>query len=115
MIGLFARLYLDEDVSVVLADLLRARGFDAVTTLEAGRLAAKDEEQLVYATEQRMALLTHNRADFEALHLRYLAAGQEHCGIIVAVRRRPPAILRTLLPLLDRLSADEVRGQMLYV
>lgn len=33
---LFIELYLDEDVDVLVAELLRARGFVAVTTLESG-------------------------------------------------------------------------------
>jgi hypothetical protein len=31
MSNLFIRLYLDEDVNVLVADLLKARGFDALT------------------------------------------------------------------------------------
>jgi hypothetical protein len=34
---LFIELYLDEDVDVLIADLLRARGFKATTTREAGQ------------------------------------------------------------------------------
>ena len=115
MNGLFARLYLDEDVSVVLAELLKARGFHAVTTRELGHLRARDAEQLGYAASWGMALLTHNRADFEALHRDYLATSKEHWGILVATRRRPPLLLQRLLPLLDRLSAEEMRGQLLFV
>jgi predicted nuclease of predicted toxin-antitoxin system len=44
---LFIRLYLDEDVNVLVADLLRARGFDAITVRDAGQLRATDAEQLV--------------------------------------------------------------------
>jgi hypothetical protein len=33
----FISLYLDEDVDVLVTDLVRAHGFDAVTTHEAGR------------------------------------------------------------------------------
>ena len=43
MSRLFAELYLDEDVSALVAELLRARGFDALTTHEAGRKGAKTE------------------------------------------------------------------------
>jgi hypothetical protein len=41
MSSVFIRLYLDEDVNVLVADLLNARGFDA--------LSARDAEQLAYA------------------------------------------------------------------
>jgi len=39
---LVAALYLDEDVDVLIAKLLCARGFRAVTTLEAAMLGAQD-------------------------------------------------------------------------
>ena len=38
MTALFARLYFDEDVSVRVADMLKACGFDVLTTLQAERL-----------------------------------------------------------------------------
>jgi predicted nuclease of predicted toxin-antitoxin system len=65
MSNLFIGLYLDEDVNVLVAALLRAHGFDALTTQEAGRLAASDVEQLAYAASHQRALLSHNRADYE--------------------------------------------------
>ena len=37
MSQLFVRLYLDEDVDVLVAELIRARGFQALTTQEAER------------------------------------------------------------------------------
>ena len=55
---LFAGLYLDEDVSVLLAALLRPRGFEAVTTQAAGNIAASDERQLEYAAGRGLALFT---------------------------------------------------------
>ena len=41
MSGLFIRLYLDEDVDVLVAEMVRAHGFDALTTREAGRAGAE--------------------------------------------------------------------------
>ena len=38
MSSLFIRLYLDEDVNVLVGDLLNARGFDALTVRDAGQL-----------------------------------------------------------------------------
>ncbi|MBI4305371.1 MAG: DUF5615 family PIN-like protein [Chloroflexi bacterium] len=111
---LFAAVYLDEDVSVVLAEMLRTRGFRTVTTRDAHGLGASDQEQLEHANLQQMALLTHNRVDFEAWHKRYLAEGRQHCGIIIAARRRPQQMAGNVLRLLNRLTADEMRGQLLY-
>lgn len=52
-------------MDVLVAKLLRARGFVAVTTQEAGLLGSTDDEQLAHAISERKALLTHNRRDFE--------------------------------------------------
>ena len=84
MSQLFIELYLDEDVSVLVADLLRARGFVATTTQEAGNLGCSDRRQLEYAISQEKTLLTHNRADFEALAGQYFSSGRAHNGIIIA-------------------------------
>jgi predicted nuclease of predicted toxin-antitoxin system len=112
---LFIEFYLDEDVSVLVADLVRARGFVAVTTREAGKLGRSDIEQLEYATSQRKTLLTHNRADFEALARQYLLTGQKHFGIIIAVRRTPFEIVQRLWGILNQVTADEMENQLRYI
>ena len=61
------------------------------------------------------ALLTHNRADFEALHGTYHAAGQHHAGIIIAVRHPPYEIVRRLLLILNQVTADEMDDQLRYI
>lgn len=115
MSRLFAEVYLDEDVSVLVADLLHARGFRSTTARDAGRLGQSDAGQLDYAVSLKMMVLTHNRADFEALHRQYVVEGRNHWGIIVAARRLPPLIVANLLRLLNKLTADELRDQLLYV
>jgi hypothetical protein len=113
--SLFIELYLDEDVSVVIADLVRARGFTVLTTRDAGRLSSSDREPLDYAIEQQKTLLTHNRYDFERLAQEYFAAGKSHCGIIIAVRRSPYETARRLLTILNRVTADEMKNQLRYI
>ncbi len=49
MSRVFIDIDLDEDVDVLVADLLRARGFIAVTTRDAGNLGTSDSNQLSYA------------------------------------------------------------------
>lgn len=112
---LFVRLYLDEDVDVLIVDLVRARGFEATTTNEADQLHTTDPVQLEYAVRQRMTFVTHNRADFEALAQEYFAAGKTHHGIIIAVRRSPYEIARRLLILVNQVTADEMQNQLLYI
>ena len=115
MSRLFIELYLDEDVSVIVGDILRARGFVAITTQDAGKLASADHEQLEYAISQRRTLLKHNRADFEALAKRYFESGQMHHSIIIAVRRPSNELVKRLLPILNSITADEIENQLRYI
>jgi predicted nuclease of predicted toxin-antitoxin system len=112
---LFIELYLDEDVSALVATLVRSRGFEATTTAEAGQLGNSDAEQLAYAVSQQKTILTHNRVDFEELAREYLAKGQMHYGIIIAVRRPAHQIARRLLTILNSVTADEMIDQLRYI
>jgi hypothetical protein len=112
---LFVALYLDEDVDVLIADLLRARDYEVATTVEAGRRGESDAAQLAYAADRGMAILTHNRTDFEALVYTYIATDDHHHGIIIAVRRPAHDVARRLLLLLDQVTADEMRDQVRYI
>ena len=115
MKNLFIDLYLDEDVDVVVADLVRARGFTAITTRDAGCLGASDRGQLSYAASQGKTLLTHNRRDFELMAEEYHTAGQHHNGIIIAVRHPPYELLRRLLRILNHVTAGEMQNQIRYI
>lgn len=115
MSRLFAELYLDEDVDVLVAQLLRARGFSATTTVEAGQLHASDTTQLAYAATNQLAFVTHNREDFKSLHGQYSTSGRQHSGVIVAVRRPPHAIATRLLAILNHVTADELENQIVFI
>jgi hypothetical protein len=111
---LFADLYLDEDVSVLVATLLRARGFDVLTAVEAGMLGRDDSEQLARASSHRRCIVSHNRVHFEALHGGCMAAGESHWGIIVAGRRNPYELVRRLVAVCNTWTADELANQLLF-
>ena len=112
---LFASIYTDEDVSKLVATLLRARGFDVTTTSEQGMLTQSDSKQLAYAASIERCLLTHNRVDFERLHLEYMTAGRSHSGIIVIPQKNAYEIAQRVAILLNTLTADEIANQLLYV
>lgn len=101
--------------NVLVADLLNARGFDALTVRDAGQLQASDEEQLAYAVQQQRAFVTHNRGDFEALIQTYFETGQKHYRVILAVRRSPQEIAQRLLVILNQVTADEMENQVRYI
>ncbi len=114
--SLYIALYLDEDVSVVAGDLLHAHGFDVLTTRDAQNLGQSDQAQLSYATLHQRAIFTHNRMDFEALHVDCLHEKRAHAGILIANRRASDLELaRRIMKLLDTFTADEVVNQLLYL
>ncbi|MCC5637767.1 DUF5615 family PIN-like protein [Nostoc sp. CHAB 5844] len=115
MNSFFIHLYLDEDVNVLVADLLKARGFDAITARDAEQLHATDAEQLAYAVSKMRALVTHNRTDFEELVQAYFASGQIHYGVIFAVRRSPQEIVQRLLVILNQVTSEEMQNQVRYI
>jgi hypothetical protein len=115
MTELFVAVYLDEDVDVLVAELARVRGYDAITALDAGRTGHSDPDQLAFAVSERRAIVTHNRRDFALLAQVHAFAGHEHHGIILATRRSPYDLVQRLVNLLNQITADEMRNQLLYI
>ena len=112
---MFVKTYLDENISVVVAQILRSRGFAAITTQEAGNKGLSDENQLEFATIQGMTILTHDRVDFEELAKDYYANGKTHQGILIAYRRKPHLLAERLSIVLNRVTADEMTNQIIYI
>ena len=109
------KLYLNEDVHIKLAKALRQRGFDVITTIEAGMVGSPDEKQLAFATSQGRAILTFNRGDYAKLHKRYAERGWEHYGIIVSEQYPIGDVLRRVVNLLASLSAEDICNQLEYL
>lgn len=110
----FAALYTDEDMSALVATLLRSRGLDITTVPEQATLGKTDLEQLEFATSMGRCILTHNRVDFERLHLQYLEADQQHFGIIVVPQKNAYEVAQRVGILVSALTAKELRNQLLY-
>ena len=115
MTRLFVNLYLDEDVSALIATLVRARDLNAVTTRQAGQCGNADEQQLLFAAERGMCVFTHNRNDYLQLAADFSQNKRPHSGIIIAVRRPPYLITGKLLQLLNEVSAEEMDNQVYFI
>ena len=112
---LFTEIYLDENVHVLIAKIIRSHGFKAVTAQEAGRKGINDFEQLKYASENGFAIVTQDRIDFEELANEYFASGKNHCGIIISSDNSPQEISRRIITILNDLTADEMVNQIIYI
>lgn len=77
------KLYLDEDLSPRVAELLRQRGFDAVSAHESGHAGRLDVEQLRFATREERCLVTRNVADFVEIVRDLVNRQESHVGIIL--------------------------------
>lgn len=111
----FPNLYFDEDVSVILAKTIAARGFEVVTTQEAGRRSQSDEYQLQTAVQHEAVLLTHNRLDFERLFSEWAEVEREHYGMILVKRRRHVSDMATrILKILNKYSAEDLKNRIFY-
>jgi len=109
-----AFLYTDEDMSGLVAMLLRARGLDVTTVPEQNNLGKSDYEQLEFAARSKRCLLTHNRVDFEKLHIRFLAEDKQHSGILIVPQKNPYEVAQRIGILVSSLPRDIIQNQLLY-
>jgi predicted nuclease of predicted toxin-antitoxin system len=84
------KVYLDENLSPRVAELLRARGIDAVSAHEAGNAQLDDPSQLRYAAAEGRVIVTANIVDFVELAAEAIAGNTDHAGIVLV-----PSTFRT--------------------
>ena len=77
------KVYLDENLSPAIAELLRQKGIDAISALEAGNVQLADRDQLAYAIREGRAIVTANVVDFIAIAQEAVATNTEHAGIVL--------------------------------
>ena len=112
------RLYFDEDtMRHALVVALRARGVDALTTLEAGMIERSDEENLEFATSQGCVLYSFNVAHFYRLHTAWLVGGRSHAGLILCQQQQYSIgeQMRRLLKIVAARSAEQMVNQVEFL
>jgi predicted nuclease of predicted toxin-antitoxin system len=117
-IALYVALYIDEDVTNLLAMQLRQQGFDAVSALDLGLSKQDDEEHLGLATRHNRTVLTYNERDFISLSHKWATEGRTHAGILISDQfslRQTGELLRRVLNFLDKVTADEMINVVRYL
>ncbi len=111
---MFALLYTDEDMSALVAILLKSRGLDVTTVPKQSTLGKTDREQLEFATSLDRCLITHNRLEFERLHLQYIQENKQHSGIIIVPQKNAYELAKRISILVRALAIDRIKNQLLY-
>ena len=76
--------YLDDDVDQdLLIRLASAHAHRLISPRSLGQSGQHDALHFLYAVSQRIAIMTRNANDFEALHEFALGAGGHHFGLII--------------------------------
>lgn len=111
------KLLLDEQISGKVAERLRGQGCDAVAvSAEASLRGLSDPDVFEIALAQGRAVVTYNRADFEAINLEYAEAGREHHGlVIVHPVRFPGRDFARLTRALKSLVSGEALGKSFVI
>lgn len=103
--------YTDEHVPHAVINGLRSRGADVLTTKEAGKLGASDEEHVALASEQGRVIFTQDD-DFLKLH----AKGMNHSGIVYARQHTSVGdIIRGLMLVCHVLKPDDMRNHVEFL
>lgn len=107
-------LYTDEDISALVAVLLRSRGLDVATVPEQGNLGKTDREQLEFAVSTGRCFVTHNRVDFERLNLQFIKEDKKHRGIIIVPQKSAYEVAQRVSVLVNSLTVDYIDNHLLY-
>ncbi len=108
------KLYLDEDISPKVAEILRKKGLDAISAHEAGMLESSDDEQLAYAAAKGRVMVTRNRVDFIALTVQFFEGLKPHKGLIIVPHTIPGSEFGMLAALLMKYINEHPQGLASY-
>ena len=109
------RLYLDEDVRPLLAEVLRERGYDVVSAIELQRIQMPDRGHFTHAAEEGRALLTFNIRDFVPLARSAMREGRSFAGLVVGEQIPFSELLRRVLRLVGTRQSEEIANTIIWL
>jgi predicted nuclease of predicted toxin-antitoxin system len=108
------KLYLDEDLSPKIGEILGKSGIDALSVHEAGMCEASDQMQLDFAASEKRYLVTRNRDDFIRLTVRFFNDQRPHCGVLIVPHTLPGDQFSQIASLIRKFSSRHQKGLAPY-
>ncbi|MBI1821884.1 MAG: DUF5615 family PIN-like protein [Nitrospirae bacterium] len=109
------RFYLDEDVDPLLAQVLRDRNVDCISTYEVKNQGLSDQDQLVFALRNKRTIISFNVKDFVFLAKQFAREGKSHNGIIVSDHLPFRGLLRRILSLMSKIDQDNLTNKFIWL
>lgn len=109
------KLYLDEDISPIVAVVLRSRRYDAVSAYEVEMQGKTDEEQLDYASQNGRTLLTFNAGHFATLAKEFYQRGKDHFGIVISKKTNLSEMIRLTVNMLKKTKAEDLKNCLIWL
>ena len=106
--------YLDEDLSIKIAEILRKYEVDVVSTHEVGMTQALDREQLEYAASVGRTIVTRNRDDYIRLTVQFFNELRPHCGILIVPHTIPGDKFSLIAAALRKYASKRASGMEPY-
>jgi len=107
--------YFDEHIQAALAEALKTRAVDVLTTQEAWNIGVEDLQQLAYATKNDRAILSYNKRDFALIHYQWMRIGRSHAGMILSDQLPIGVILRRIMKLYYSVDQDGMKNRLEYL
>jgi predicted nuclease of predicted toxin-antitoxin system len=104
------KFYLDEDIPVAIADALRRKKVDVLTTAEADNTHSSDRAQLAYAAKTGRCLVTRNVAHFVSLAEQAIQHQRPHAGILLISSQYRGNEIRRITDGIVRVAKDNPAG-----
>ncbi|MBW2058687.1 MAG: DUF5615 family PIN-like protein [Deltaproteobacteria bacterium] len=110
------RIYTEESVDVAIAEGLERRGVDAFSARDTHNLGMTDEEQLIYADNEKAAIFTHD-TDFLRIAARWMEEGRSHHGIIYCHQKSYSIgeCIRKIRVLTSVLTAEDIANHIEFL
>jgi predicted nuclease of predicted toxin-antitoxin system len=109
------RLYLDENIPVVLASALKAHEIDCLTTQKAGNLGLSDTHQMDFGATQSRTLVTSNHRDFIPLIGELHRNNRSHTRLILSKELPVSELVRRLRKFINKHQDKELQNQIFWL